>query len=260
MITHTQKSSVSENSALPGLLGTASTLLGLSLFACASGCLAPSVSGDLDEVMEVDVVTFAPDERPTPVAQVPAVVEDESVSPTSRARARGDRLQGGDLIQVTVFEEPELSGAFPISSKGTVDYPLLGQVPLGNLTLSDAARLLHRMLGDGYLKDPLVNVSRTPGVTSGVHILGAVSAPGTYEPEIPGARMTLALLLRDSGGLIEQASTLGVMLIRQTPAGMVAYPVHPTSLRPNKPLSETIELQLGDIITVPWKTETPSTP
>ncbi|MDA1044038.1 MAG: polysaccharide biosynthesis/export family protein [Verrucomicrobia bacterium] len=210
-------------------------------------------------MLEVDAVAVAPSERLAESVPFIATTVVGPLSQTGNVRVRGDLLQGGDRVQITVFEEPELSGVFPVSGAGTVDYPMLGQVPLGNLTLPAAARLLHRLLGDGYLKDPLVSVSRAPSLHSGVHILGAVLAPGTYGPDSPGAHMTLAQLLRASGGLLEQASTQGVMLIRQDPKGMVAYPVHPSCLSSQKAIAETIELQVGDIITVPWQIE-PSPP
>jgi protein involved in polysaccharide export with SLBB domain len=225
------------------------------LLAAASGCRSERVALVFDEVLEVDALTLNAVEGPTAAAPtpVPAGKGVVSVKPSEGPRLRGEYLQAGDRVQVTVFEEAELSGVFPISAAGTIDYPFLGQIPLAGLTLLDSVGLLRRMLGDGYLKDPLVTVSRVPDIETGVHILGAVLTPGSYEPAHSDIPLTLVQLIQASGGLIEQASLEGVMLIRPLVSGMVAYPVHPRSLRANKPLSEAIELQEGDIVSVPWK-------
>lgn len=247
-----------------------------------SGCMGARHDIDVSVVDEVDALTVdrsaevQPDaEAPPPVkiepppaqlAPSPVQIERSPVEiepspgqlappPEVKRSAAFSTLQRGHRVEIKVYDEPELSGVFTIGPNGSISYPLLGKVPIVGLSPSDAGRLLHRMLGDGYLAHPLVSVHRVADTSAGYHILGAVRDPGTYETDTPDAAMTLQTLLAAAGGLDPQASRVGAMLIRQEPEGLVAYPVHPSALVPGRDAAHTIEMQPGDIITVPWRFE-----
>lgn len=225
-------------------------MLGCAL--CFAGCMAVHPDIDVSEVEEVDALTTLKASRvPIRAIETPAGASD--APPQIKRSQVFSKLQRGHRVQVQVYQEPELSGVFTIGESGTISVPLLGKVPIVGLSPSDAGRLLHRMLGDGYLADPLVSVNRVSDVSTGYHILGAVRDPGTYEMDDANTHMTLRDLLTAAGGPDDQAFLAGVMLVRQELTGPVAYPVHPSVLDPQRPTQSIIELQPGDIITVPWR-------
>jgi polysaccharide export outer membrane protein len=120
--------------------------------------------------------------------------------PTSRASAQAAayRLGSGDKIRVTVFNEKDLSGDFDVNDQGLVALPLIGQVKVGGLTLSEAQDLITARYGKDYLVNPRVNVEvlnyrpffiigevKTPGsypFVSGMTIVNAVALAGGYTP------------------------------------------------------------------------------
>jgi protein involved in polysaccharide export with SLBB domain len=88
------------------------------------------------------------------------------------------RLGSGDEIKVTVFGEADLSGAYVVDGDGQITMPLVGQVVIGKLTLSEASTSLENRLKDGWLRDPKVTAELVKGRP--YYILGEVNKPGEY--------------------------------------------------------------------------------
>ena len=68
-------------------------------------------------------------------------------------------LRAGDLVSIWVKGEPELSVERQIGQDGSITLPLIGSVGVSGMKTTDAARLVAQMLEDGYLKDPLVQIT-----------------------------------------------------------------------------------------------------
>jgi len=88
------------------------------------------------------------------------------------------RLDSGDKIRVTVFNEETLSGEFSVGSEGSVSLPLIGTVLAKNKTPDELAGEVQSRLADGYLREPKVSIevsSYRP-----FFILGEVKSPGQY--------------------------------------------------------------------------------
>lgn len=79
---------------------------------------------------------------------------------TSEAQnlSRAYRLGIGDKLRVVVFGEPNLSGETEVGTLGTVDIPLVGDIPAKGRTLSEFRRTVIAKLSNGYLKNPKVTV------------------------------------------------------------------------------------------------------
>lgn len=214
-----------------------------------AGCTSIRSDTDFQEVDEVDAVASAVG---VAVARDAATASRRTPLQLTRRSVDGP-IGRGDNIQVHVYDEPELSGVYTILPSGSIAFPLLGDVPLMGLTTADAGRLLHGMLGDGFLADPLVNVHRLSEMATGFHVLGAVKQPGSYDARDVIGRMTLSDLLFAAGGLDANASRTGVMLIRQSAEGPAAYPIHPSVLVSPERGNVVVGLEPGDIVTVPWQ-------
>ncbi len=94
------------------------------------------------------------------------------------ASAPSYRLGSGDELKVTVFGEADLSGAYVVDGDGQITMPLVGQVVVGKLTLSETANMLETRLKDGWLRDPKVTAELVKGRP--YYILGEVNKPGEY--------------------------------------------------------------------------------
>ncbi len=88
------------------------------------------------------------------------------------------RLDSGDKVRVTVYNEPTLSGEFSVSSNGTLSLPLIGEVAANKRSTDEIAAEVQRRLSDGYLRDPKVSMEVT--TYRPFFILGEVKAPGQY--------------------------------------------------------------------------------
>lgn len=90
-------------------------------------------------------------------------------------------LAPDDVITMSVFREPDLTTQSQISSDGTVQLPLLGDVRIGGKSVRDARELITKLYDADYLVRPQVylNVAQYAKLT--VTVLGQVAKPGTYE-------------------------------------------------------------------------------
>lgn len=68
-------------------------------------------------------------------------------------------IRSGDIISIWVKGESELSVERQVGADGSISFPLLGNVGVNNLKTSDVAKLISQMLEDGYLREPLVQVT-----------------------------------------------------------------------------------------------------
>ena len=116
----------------------------------------------------------------------------------AQAASTAYKLGTGDKVRVTVFNEKDLSGDFDVSDQGLLALPLIGQVRVVGLTLSEAQELITQKYGKDYLVNPRVNVEvlnyrpffilgevKNPGgypYVNGISIVNAVALAGGYTP------------------------------------------------------------------------------
>jgi len=114
-------------------------------------------------------------------------------------------IGAGDLVEMSVFDTPELTGKLRVSNTGDVILPLVGTVHLQGLKAEEAQNLIRQKLIDGsFLKDPQVTVFIAEYATQNVSVMGEVHKPGIY-PAFGAHRLLDYLSL--SEGLTPLAST-----------------------------------------------------
>lgn len=145
------------------------------------------------------------------------------------------QLGAGDQVTVTVFGRTELSGAFPVSSSGYVDYPLIGQVEVGGKTTDQVSAAIAERLRDGYVREPAVNVAIT--TYRPFFILGEVANAGSY-PYTPN--LTVRGAIATAGGYSYRANTRRVYIQHPGEARETAYV-----------LTGTLPIRPGDVVRIP---------
>jgi polysaccharide biosynthesis/export protein len=104
-----------------------------------------------------------------------------------------------DVLEITVFKVPELSmKGVQVADTGTINVPLLGEVPAAGRTAQEIERDLTRQLGAKYLKSPQVTVFVKEHNSQMVTIEGAVVKPGVYPIQ---GKLSLVRLVATAGGL-----------------------------------------------------------
>jgi polysaccharide export outer membrane protein len=127
----------------------------------------------------------------------------------------------GDLVELTVYDVPELTTKTRISSTGDINCPLIGATHVAGLTAEAAERLIEKRLST-YLKDPYVSLFVTEYASQGASVLGEVSKPGVY-PVL--GEQHLFDLLSASGGLTERAGHSITVTHRSDPNNPVTLPI-----------------------------------
>lgn len=112
-----------------------------------------------------------------PAAGAPAAGAPAAVSPEA-ADLPDYKLGVADHVRINVYNEPDLSGEFTVSSTGTLSLPLIGSVPVAGKTASEAATSVQQRLLGRYLKEP--HVSLEVLTYRPFFILGEVTRPGEY--------------------------------------------------------------------------------
>ncbi|GAC1631181.1 MAG: hypothetical protein NVS9B14_02650 [Candidatus Acidiferrum sp.] len=122
-------------------------------------------------------------------------------------------LGSDDLLDVSVFEAPDLNRTVRVSANGEISLPLLGDVRAAGLTSPGLGVVLEELLRRSYMKDPHVGVFVREVQSHPVSVFGAVGKPGVYQ--IRGAK-TLIEVLSMAQGLANDAGDT-VIVMRQTP-------------------------------------------
>lgn len=116
-----------------------------------------------------------------------------SPSATAATAPKPEALLGvGDTLRITVFQNPDLTvESARVSENGQINFPLIGNVALGGLSVAAAEQKIAKLLRDGgFVLRPQVTIQVGQIRSSVISILGQVSKPGRYPIEVVGARVS----------------------------------------------------------------------
>jgi len=169
----------------------------------------------------------------------------DQASKESAPKATYVTLGPGDLIEVNVYNVPELASKVRVSNSGDVYLPLIDYVHVGGLTQEEAQSLIEKRLEDGgYVRNPHVTIFVDEFTSQGVTILGEVGRPGIY-PDIGDHK--LYEVVSQAGGFTQNASRK-IVILRRNQAEPIRVSL-PRNLGDDT--SGNIEIFPGDTITVP---------
>jgi polysaccharide biosynthesis/export protein len=153
-----------------------------------------------------------------------------------------------DLIEISVFEVPELNITVRVSENGMISLPLLGEVKAEGLNRADLEKKIATMLEKNYLKNAQVTIFIKDFQSKKVSIMGAVKDPGTHD--LIG-RQSLLQVISTAGGLSEQASDTVIIFrqFRNVPSQSLVIKLDDVLLKANPKYN--IPIFPGDIINVP---------
>jgi polysaccharide export outer membrane protein len=190
-----------------------------------------------------------PDPSPPPAAILPPLETGVDAAVALPTIASPDHPVGAeDLLEISVFEIPDLNRIVRVSEKGTISLPLLGEMEVRGLTTMQLEDHLREALSLKYLQDPQVSVFVREFGSKKVSVIGAVGKPGVYQ--MLGPR-TLLQVLSEAGGLGREAGS-HLFVIRSVAGGATdAIPVKIGDLLMNRDPELNLAVNPGDIISVP---------
>ncbi len=126
-------------------------------------------------------------------------------------------LRKGDKISITIYPTDEYirGGAMQISPQGTITLPLLGQIKLEGLRITEAQEKLAELLNEDYLVDPNVVIEVNQFKQQSFIILGQVKSPGTFQFPPGENRLTFLQAISIAGGFSEIANIKKIKIIRE---------------------------------------------
>jgi len=107
----------------------------------------------------------------------------------------------GDVVRITVYQNPDLTTEARVSENGQINFPLIGTVAVGGLSVAQAQAKIEKMLRDGgFVLKPQVTMQTMTIKSSQVSILGQVAKPGRFPIEIVGSKVSE--MIAAAGGVV----------------------------------------------------------
>ncbi len=176
----------------------------------------------------------------------PAQSTPDSSSVTPGGNSPLLRLGPGDLLDIGVYNVPELNTKARVGNTGDVYLPLIDYVHVGGLTVEEAQALIEKRLEDGgFVRNAHVTIFLSESTSQGVTILGEVAKPGIYP--VLGERK-LYDMISAAGGFTPYAARK-ISIVRQRNQTTAMTVNLPRNLADD--LKDNVEIMPGDTISVP---------
>jgi polysaccharide biosynthesis/export protein len=152
-----------------------------------------------------------------------------------------------DVLDISVWKEPEVSRTVPVRLDGRISLPLLNDVQAAGLTPTQLAALITDKLNK-FITGPQVTVIVAAINSQRIYIIGEVTHAGAF-PLLPG--MTVLQALSGAGGFTLFANTKNIYLLRQENGQQVKYSFNYKDVASGKKPEQNVMLKTGDTIIVP---------
>jgi polysaccharide biosynthesis/export protein len=189
----------------------------------------------------------AADQAPAAPAAVPPQAQPPAAQAPPAAASNASYVIGAsDVLTVTVWKEPTLSGNVLVRPDGMISEPLLGDVQASGLTPEQLADQIAGKLKK-FVQDPNVSVLISQIHSKVVYLMGEIAKRGPVDmtPD-----MTLLQAISSAGGLTDYANTKKMYILREEAGKHEKIPVHyKQALKGDSTLD--LPLKPGDTIVVP---------
>lgn len=137
----------------------------------------------------------------------------ESLLSTCPTSAELGKFSPWDRLEIRVYGEPELSGEFEVSPRGTISFPLLGELEVVDKRCDEIEVIVREGLMKDYLRDPSVVCINREVSRTAVTVDGQVQKPGIVDFR-PGLMLTD--VIAQSGGPTNRAITSAITILRKS--------------------------------------------
>jgi len=153
----------------------------------------------------------------------------------------------GDVLQVSVWKEPDLDMEVLVRPDAAFSFPLAGNISTSGKSVPDLQNELAQRLGR-YLSDPVVTVTVKEVLGNKVYVIGQVRNPGDF---IVNPRIDVMQALSMAGGTTPFANLNDIIILRRNEREQIAISFRYDDVIKGRNLSQNIILQSGDIVVVP---------
>ena len=175
-----------------------------------------------------------------------AVAQERTAEPAASqaSRSAGYTIGPADVLQITVWKEPDLTRDVTVRFDGMITFPLVGDVQAAGQTPGQLAGSLIKGL-ERFVETPRVTVAVGQANSARFYVLGLVGRSGEFPLS---GRTTVLQGLALAGGFKDFAKPEGIVIVRQD---QTVVPVNYKRIADGKDISQNILLAPGDTIVVP---------
>ena len=158
------------------------------------------------------------------------------------------RLNPGDKLEITVWEEEKLKQEVVVLPDGTISFPLAGHVAAAGKTTTELVSLLRERLSK-FIPDSEINVRLIAAEGNKIYVTGEVAHPGAFVMTSPTDVMQA---LSMAGGLTAFAKKNSIIVLRREADGKTrSLPFEYGEVEDGENIESNILLQSGDTLVVP---------
>ncbi|MCR5504375.1 MAG: polysaccharide export protein [Elusimicrobiaceae bacterium] len=158
-------------------------------------------------------------------------------------------IQAGDLVEIKVYKEDDMDRTLRVSTNGSITFPLIGNVKIAGLTVSQAENKMERAL-QAYLKTPSVSFLIKEYANKTVYVLGEVKKPSSIAI-MPEKTMTLLEAITSAGGFTDVAAMSKVKILRMENGVQKSIEVDVTQITKAGNKQFDVSLKPADVVFVP---------
>ncbi len=152
-----------------------------------------------------------------------------------------------DVLDISVWKEPDVSRTVPVRPDGMISLPLIDDLKAAGLTPTQLAASVTEKLKK-YLADPRATVIVTEINSQRIYLLGEVNRAGAY-PLLP--KMTVLQALSSAGGFSQFADLKKIHVLRYEDGRQIKLPFNYKEAVKGRRIEQNIVLKAGDTIVVP---------
>lgn len=156
-------------------------------------------------------------------------------------------MQAGDVLQVSVWKEPDLQMEVLVRPDGGFSFPLAGELAAQGKSVATLRAELTKRLAR-YLPDPVVTVSVKQILGNKIYVLGQVENPGEFVSNRP---VDVMQALSMAGGTTVYAALNQIKILRRQEGDQISIPFRYKDVVQGQKLDQNIILRSGDIVVVP---------
>ncbi len=155
------------------------------------------------------------------------------------------RIGPDDLLDLIVWNQPQLTGKLRVAEDGTISVPLAGRVVAAGLTSDMLEKSLHDKLA-GFIGNPQITVRVLDPRSKVFYVVGEVNKPGVRRLQ---SGEVLSQGLAEAGGLTDFADRSAIKIVRRLPTETVTMTINFKKVEQGD-LNADVPLEPGDTITV----------
>ncbi len=188
-------------------------------------------------------------EEKAPDASIPTKGSFAEARPAEALPSDGDdyRVGSGDVIEISVWKEPEISSAVVVRPDGKISLPLVNDLYVTGKTPMEIQEIVLEKL-TSFINSPSVTVTVQEIRSKKIYVIGEVNRTGAYQITQP---TTVLQILTEAGGLLPFAKQKGIYVLRTENGIHQRFPFNYKDVLKGKKIGQNILLEPGDTVVVP---------